>query len=252
MPGAPLYPPPAPRHLPPLRSAILADAYRRRADVLNRGFGGYTTRSLEPIVLRACAAARAGGAPRFGLATLFLGANDANAQAEQHVPVDEYARRLEAMALALAGVSYCVVVIGPGPVDNRRWPTRSNAAAAAYGDAARGVVARAREAAAAAGAALLFAPFFEAATGGFPRVKEGSEAPLSVTARPELHWVDALSDGLHLSSAGNAALAEAVLRAVREGCPAAAPEGWREDFPHWIKVPVGPGGEAAAFFADAQ
>jgi lysophospholipase L1-like esterase len=239
--------------------AMLADAYRRRCDVVNRGFGGYTTRTLQPIVARAVAATTRGA--RFALATLFLGANDANAQPEQHVPVAEYGARLEAMAASLAGVADCVLVIGPGVVDNRRWPSRSNAAAGAYADAAREAAARAAAGLAAAAAAaggggpgaagaILYVSFFEAATGGRSRVPEGSEAPLSVTALPELAWVDALSDGLHLSSAGNALLAGAVLRAVREGCPRAAPEAFAQpDFPHWSEISVGPAGEAEAFYA---
>jgi lysophospholipase L1-like esterase len=229
--------------------SLLSEAYRRRADVYNRGFGGYNTRTLGPIVRRTVGAARAAGA-RFGLATLFLGANDANTQAEQHVPLEEYQRRLEGMALEVAGVSDCIVVIGPGPVDNRRWPSRSNAAAAAYCGAARTAVAAAAAAAAAKGATLLFVSLFEAATGGRQHAPEGSEAPIAVAASPALQWVDALSDGLHLSSVGNAALAEAVLRAVREGCPAAAPEAWGEDFPHWLRIAVGPGEEAHAFFSE--
>jgi lysophospholipase L1-like esterase len=230
-------------------ASLLSDAYRRRADVFNRGFGGYNARTLGPIVARAVAAAAASGT-RFALATLFLGANDANSQKEQHVPLEEFGSRLEAMAVAIAGVSDCVVLVGAGPVDDRRWPSRSNAAAAAYADAARTAAARAAAAVGADGGTVLFASLFEAATGGRARAAEGSAAPLSVAAAPELAWVDSLSDGLHLSSVGNAQLAAAVLGAVRAGCPAAAPEGWArgEDFPHWSQVTVGTGDEAEAFF----
>ena len=236
------HPPPPPRIAPAEQgwgvkgglgwASLLADAYRRRADVVNRGFGGYTTRTLGPVLRRACAAARASGT-RFAFTTLFLGANDSNADPAQGVPLPEFGARLRAMLAELAGVADCVLVVGPPPVDNRRWPTRSNAAAAAFGDEAEAAVREVAGARGGGGCTLLFASLYGALAGTRAPIPEGAATPLSLASTPALAWLDALSDGLHLSSNGNVALAALVLGAVRAGCPGAAPEGLGDDFPHW-------------------
>ena len=219
--------------------AILANAYRRRADVTNRGYGGYTTRSLSPLALALLAAPQ-----RYLLVTVFLGANDMNAQPEQHVPLAEYGARLQRLLEAAAGRARCVLCLGPGPVDDRRWPHRSNAAAAAYCAEARAACARAR--ASTPGATFLFASLLGGEGGAL--LPEGSALGACRDAVP---WLDALSDGLHLSPAGNERLAEAVLRAVAGGCPEAAPEALAWDFPPWGEVPVDSGDAAAAAFTPA-
>ena len=231
--------------------SILSDAYRRRADLLNRGFGGYNSRTLTPIVRHACAAARSTGT-RFALATLFLGANDACSEPLQNVPADEYKDRLEAMIAQIAHVADAIVVVGTGPVDIRRWPNRSNAAAAAYNDAAEAATASAIRHLTKAGypCKVLFVSLYAALTGTREAIAEASAAPLSVTSMPQLAWLDALSDGLHLSSSGNSALAALVLDHVRRGAPAASPEGMPEDWPHWSQIPVGAEDQAEAAFTE--
>lgn len=77
-------------------ASLVASAYIRRADVLNRGFSGYNTRHSLDVLERVLG----GTAPQtteqsvlFG--TVFLGANDAALPGEpQHVPIDEYAENL--------------------------------------------------------------------------------------------------------------------------------------------------------------
>jgi lysophospholipase L1-like esterase len=226
----------------------LADAYGRRADVLNRGFGGYTTRTLLPIALPLLAS-RATSQPPYLLVTVFLGANDANSQAEQHVPIEEYRARLCGLLAAAARVARCVVCIGPGPVDNRRWPTRSNAAVAAYNDAAFAASASAREAV--PGTPILFSSLLAEATGtpsgpSHARVVEGSDIP--PTNKLPVPWLDFLSDGLHLSSNGNAALASLLLRVLQEQCPSVAPAALPWDFPPWNQIPVDERDAASASF----
>jgi len=201
--------------------AILSDAYKRKADVINRGFGGYTTRTLYPIARRLLAP----GSSYF-LTAIFLGANDANTQKEQHVPVQEYRERLTELLKAAKAVSKKVLCIGPGPVDNRRWPTRSNAMVAAYNDAA---------ASAASSAGVLFASLYAEATGaiydGFVHqvVPEGLHLA-STSSAPA--WVDYLSDGLHLSCQGNESLARLFLKTIK-AAPSSHPDALPLDFPMW-------------------
>jgi lysophospholipase L1-like esterase len=217
--------------------AILANAYRRRADVLSRGYGGYTTRTLSPPALQLLAQPAA----RYLLITVYLGSNDLNAQPEQHVPLAEYTQRLQALLLAAAAVARCVLCLGPGPMDDRRWPQRSNAASAAYNAAARAACAGARAAAGAAAPPILFASLLPEG----PTPGEGSALG---AARDPAPWLDLLSDGLHLSSAGNVELAALVLRTLAAQCPAVAPEALPYDFPAWSAIPVDAHDAAAAAF----
>ena len=73
-------------------AARLAHQYQRRADVMNRGFSGYTTRWLA-------AAPSASSVPhaRVLLTTIFLGSNDAAVKGDRHhVPLDEFQENLQA------------------------------------------------------------------------------------------------------------------------------------------------------------
>ena len=190
--------------------ALLQAAYLHRASVINSGYAGYTTRTLGPIA-ESILTSRPQREPYLAV-TVFLGANDAS-QGEQHVPVEEYRSRLGAMLAAAAQVARLVVCIGPGPVDSGRWRTRSNAAVAAYNDAALAACASARCACPAT--PIRFVSLLAEATGTpsgphHARIAEGASAP----------WAGLLRDGLHLSSAGNALLARLVL-GVLQAAPGA-------------------------------
>ncbi len=69
--------------------ALLADALRRRADVINRGFSGYTSRDFRELLPSIVTPDGMSGAVA---ATVFLGTNDAKDPeiARWWVPVDEY------------------------------------------------------------------------------------------------------------------------------------------------------------------
>jgi lysophospholipase L1-like esterase len=73
-------------------ASLLASAYSRRADVLNRGFSGYNTRHALDILPRVF-----GTPPDEGIlfCTVLFGANDSALPGErQHVPMDEYKENL--------------------------------------------------------------------------------------------------------------------------------------------------------------
>lgn len=68
----------------------LSNALQRRADVVNRGFSGYTTHTFKAIMRDVVDRDLTAGV---AAATLFLGANDANIKAvspQQHVPIQVY------------------------------------------------------------------------------------------------------------------------------------------------------------------
>lgn len=215
--------------------AELASAYARKADIVNRGYGGFTTRTLSPIADRVFTAMDKDGL-RAVLTTIFLGANDANCdtglrgpgQPEQFVPVAEYESRLSVLTQKAKERSDVVVVIAPGPIDDRRWPTRSNAVVSTYCAAAARVAAMEN---------VLFVDLLAATGGPFhdrSKFMTDAEAP----------WLDFLSDGLHLSASGNALVAEKILSVVKLHAPHASPEGLPMDFPNWAFIGTGPNDEA--------
>ena len=236
--------------------AQLAEAYRRRADVFNRGFSGYNTRyasEMARIVLAPPPRAHL-------LTTVFFGANDAadaSMKREQHVPVAEYKQHVTNLARAAAGISRAVVVISPPPVDSLRWPDRTLARTREYRDAAREAVASLAHAGGdaplEAAPCVLFLDAFalfeaegEAAAADLGRY---GAAPCGPRAPGEPGWFLLLSDGLHLSPAGNTALARALLALVAQSAPELQPQSLTIDFPLWKDIDNAAVG--AAFTDDA-
>lgn len=80
-------------------ASLLAAAYSRRADVLNRGFSGYNTSHAVELLPRVFTGPL-DSPPLF--ATVFFGANDAALPGEpQHVPPDDYERNIETIVAHL-------------------------------------------------------------------------------------------------------------------------------------------------------
>ena len=97
----------------------LAERYQRRADVLARGFSGYTTRDALSIVDTAVIAER----PSFVI--LFFGASDSVLPDQfQHVPLEEYRENLEELASRIAGAGAWLVMVTPPPLDERKTRSR--------------------------------------------------------------------------------------------------------------------------------
>ena len=100
-------------------AAALAHYYGRRADVYNRGYGGYNTRWARELAPALFARPPQGQAHL--LATVWFGANDAAdpaaGNARQAVPLDEYEANVRALvARALAcGDGVAVLVLTPPP-----------------------------------------------------------------------------------------------------------------------------------------
>ncbi|KAJ2780801.1 isoamyl acetate-hydrolyzing esterase [Coemansia interrupta] len=105
--------------------AQLAEAYVRTHDVVNRGFGGYTTRWAVNLLPRMLPAS----SPRTRLVTILFGANDAQlAPYKQHVPLDEFERNLHHILDALQrpgspmyAPQASIVLITPPVVGEEMW-----------------------------------------------------------------------------------------------------------------------------------
>eukprot|EP00937_MAST-01D_sp_MAST-1D-sp2_P002293 g2293.t1 len=213
--------------------ARLADYYCRRADVLNRGYSGYNTKWALHLLPTLLPAAGVGTALPVRLLTVFFGANDAALPdgdcARQQVPVDDFKRNLRSIVDGFrkkAGPDLRVVMITPPPVHHEqrlawqkaRWGDkatgeleRTNEAAGRYASACRDVATELG-----AGTACLDLWTCMQAWHGGQGVEEG-HAPAGGGDAP---WATLLSDGLHLSEAGNAfvfaRLKETVERAFPE------------------------------------
>ncbi|KAJ1548462.1 hypothetical protein HK405_003102 [Cladochytrium tenue] len=221
--------------------AILSNAYARRLDVINRGYGGFTTewcKHFLPEVLNATVpdpqdptiVDRA----HVALLVLFLGANDATLSS--HFPryaitVDRYIANLEGMLRDVRQVAAHanVLLITTPPVDPDLSPGRSIERTHEFRDAAIRVAATAASDAEGNGAENV--GYADGATSRFPsppwlRVLDTWTVFLG---DPDAEWnkekVDgALRDGVHFSRTGNRALAEAILAEIRVAWPALAPE----------------------------
>lgn len=194
-------------------AAGLAHTYGRRADVVNRGFSGYTSKwcaLMLPTLFPA-------DDPAWEvplLAVVFLGANDAALPTrEQHVTVHEYQQYLRCIVAYLRnrrrldGKRTQILLLTPPPVDEDRWEAhclargreldRKNEVTRLYAQACLGV------------GKTMDVPVVDVwkLLGG---------ADLTEVA-PNL------GDGLHLSPQGNLLVCEAVLRAIEEYYPDLVP-----------------------------
>jgi len=179
--------------------AALADAVARRADVVLRGLSGYNTRWVREFL-----AARPGAFPHpshVHLCVLLLGANDAalpeGRASGQHVPIAEYEENV--LALVEHFGPERVVVLTPPPVSDAErlmrtfeGPGRVDRSNAHTGEYARA----ARRAAEAAGASCV-------------DLWEG----LLLRGGPS--WEEMLSDGLHFTAEGQAAVWELLREALK-------------------------------------
>ncbi len=102
--------------------ARLAERYIRRADVLTRGFSGYTTRDALAILDQAVLAEHPHSV------VLFFGASDSVLPDQfQHVPLEEYRANIRELATQIACSGAWVLLITPPPLDERKTRSRTMA-----------------------------------------------------------------------------------------------------------------------------
>ncbi|KAJ3392593.1 isoamyl acetate-hydrolyzing esterase [Entophlyctis sp. JEL0112] len=224
--------------------AAVANAYMRKMDVVNRGFGGYNTKWCKQILedvfqtARPAAMTVGGYTPEIKLMTLFLGANDSvlpEFNPTQYVELSEYKQNLLDMLAIVRRISPTtrVLLITPPPIDPRAWgakcaakgrkPDRSEANTRRYRDACLEAFYEAKKT---WGASLSMLDSWKVFLGRHGWSGNASGADVQY----ELQQVeDILSDGLHLSLLGNRLLGEAVLQAIQTawgtGASAAGVEG---------------------------
>lgn len=204
--------------------AALADNYSRKADILLRGYGGYTTRwalfllhHIFPL----------GSANPPVATTIFFGANDAallgrNSE-RQHVPIEEYKENLRKIVQHLKQCSptMLVVLITPPPVDEEG---RMEYARSVYGDKAMKDPERTDE-----------------VTGNYANQCVALAKELGVPfvnlwskMQESEGWQKYLSDGLHLTQEGNAVVHKEVVQVFNQA-GLSAPD-MPYDFPHHSKI----------------
>lgn len=219
-------------------SSSLAYAYRRKADVVTRGFSGYNSRhaiAIAPLVFSSKA--------RHLFSTIFFGANDSSSihpfkisdapehdKPSQHVPVDEFEKNIEETithALQATRDDGCVIVISPPPVNKLKWPDRGNLNVESYTAAVARVVQTVHASLSSTSTAkVLHLNLFKAMYSGSSDIVECD----NVTS-PYEHY---LSDGLHLSPEGNKLVSDMIMSLVREHAPLVAPESLPLDLPLWM------------------
>ncbi|KDO27082.1 hypothetical protein SPRG_07792 [Saprolegnia parasitica CBS 223.65] len=181
---------------------LLAQSYMRRADVLNRGFAGWTTSDFLAAAVPPMVAEMA---PPL-LLTLLLGTNDAVLPGNMgHASVAAYMANLEAILTAFQNAfpSTKLLLLTPPPVvDAVQAGQHSNAVLAAYVRGCKQV------------GAARNVPVLDVF---------GTWSNRSTTSYY-------LSDGIHLAAAGNRALHELLVQAIASSYPALSPNALRTFF----------------------
>jgi len=178
-------------------ASLLAAAYSRRADVLNRGYSGYNTAHALQVL----------PAPSNHLfATVLLGSNDSAVVGDrQHIPLNEYRQNLkDIVSKILVRGDFPVLLMTPPPVDGLAWKaflntpelTRTNENSKAYGDAVKEV------------ASELRCPVVDLWT-----LMNGAEKSRSLF----------LCDGLHLNEKGNRQVYNGIMDVLQSQFPDITP-----------------------------
>lgn len=201
--------------------SLLVERYQRRADVINRGFSGYTTAFLLPVFDAIMGGTlHAAGSPL--LVTIFLGANDA-AIDDRNVPIEAYKQNLIKLVALVrqARPDAHVLLLTPPPLEESMWRASRAALGSPVGYSAEQTdryVAAARDAASGLDGCTLV-DVHAAVRGGGPAT-------------------ELMSDGLHLSTAGNAVVFRAVVDAIEAHVPAFSLERLPCCLPHWSQCPT--------------
>jgi lysophospholipase L1-like esterase len=108
----------------------LQQRYIRRADVVNRGFSGYTVVDGLSMLTQLFPSVITHGMPKIKVVTLFFGANDACCSIEEpdipQVSLEVYSKALSSIInyTGFASQGTQIVLISPPPVDEYRLPHR--------------------------------------------------------------------------------------------------------------------------------
>ena len=91
----------------------VADLFRRRADVYNRGYGGYNSRWARYLLPHMFPLADDSPAKKHFLVVVWFGTNDAlHPSQNSHVPLEEYVENVRAILAHVQQVRRCLKAIG--------------------------------------------------------------------------------------------------------------------------------------------
>jgi isoamyl acetate esterase len=207
-------------------SARLADDFATRADVLSRGFSGYTSRNAIQFLRKAMH----GPAEHATVVLVWFGANDAVLQGRgtQHVSIEEYSLNLSKIVFEIRDLRkvnpIVPVLITPPPIQQELvnqaatsrgdtgGPTRTNENTSIYARACMDVGKRMRT------------PCIDMFTA------------MSDCAGDQEGLKRLLIDGLHLSDEGNRFVAETICSQLRAKIGILPDETVKRWFPPWIQV----------------
>lgn len=205
--------------------AALANAFSRKADIVNRGYGGYNTK-WALFLLHRLFPLDSSKPPV--ATTIFFGANDAallgRTSGRQHVPLEEYKENLRKIVRHLKECSptMVVVLITPPPIYEEG---RKAYAKSLYGEKAMRLPERTNEV-----TGLYAEACIEVAKdSGVPSINLWSKMQEIEGWQHKL-----LRDGLHLTPEGNGVVFEEVIGVLNEAW-LSAPE-MPYDFPHHSQI----------------
>lgn len=199
--------------------ASLASKFQSRADVIARGFSGYTTRHA----LAAMPKAMAGMEANATVVLVWFGANDSVAYGRggQHVPIEEYANNLSEITSRIQKFPAVPVLVTPPPLhqetvdagnDGKDAGKRTNENTSKYAKACADV----------------------AKKFGIPCINMNSL--MANHAKNQVGLKRYLSDGLHLSGIGNQCAADLIYRHLMTQVPELDEKRLVRWFPSWGSV----------------
>ncbi|KAI9671268.1 MAG: hypothetical protein M1829_004675 [Trizodia sp. TS-e1964] len=209
--------------------AALQHHYARRADVLNRGYGGYNTRWLLPRLSTLLTPLLASQPPP-ALLVLLIGTNDAVPVGRvHHVPLDEFTSNLQAIVTHVRSTAptTALLLVTPPPIDMPNLKGMFKRPAGAwevvekYADEVQGVGAEFD------GVEVLDTWKLLLGDGNAGSGNAGAK-PLG----PEV-----LCDGLHLGVKGNQALFTGIKKSISTAWPSLAIENMPLQAPWWGDLP---------------
>ncbi|PKY01342.1 GDSL Lipase/Acylhydrolase family protein [Aspergillus campestris IBT 28561] len=216
----------------------LQDAYSRKLDIINRGFGGYTTAHAIKVF------------PKFfptperenvRLMTIWFGANDScHPGNSQHVPLDVFKENLRQIIQHPATLAQQpkLIICTPTPINEHQlevfdsekgneFPSRTNGFTRQYAEAAHEVATSFK-----IPVADLWTAFMTAA--GW---KEG-EPLIGSRDLPSNDKLGSLfTDGLHLTPDGYRIAYDVIMETIRRNWPDEDPERLPFVFPGWMEAP---------------
>lgn len=217
----------------------LLSVYRRKADIIPRGFSGYNTRWILNYLQNqqqqaqtqtnittnddSTSSNNSSSPPidtaNLDLAIIFLGANDAAEEGSyQHVPLDEYKENLKQLCLRIK--SPRIILVTPPPYSAEKYmktmgfprSTRCDERTKKYAEAVVEVSQSFRHSHDDEDEKSL-------KSSGGPRVACANINDLFREKLPNDRWIDAMSDGLHLGPVANKIVAEAILDVIGKTFP---------------------------------